>query len=50
LLLVIIVLAALVAVLIIGTVVFGIGTQRRDRGATIARRRRGAGPGPGGVS
>jgi hypothetical protein len=49
-LLIVIILAVLVAALIIGTVVFGIGTQRRDRGVTLSRRRRGPGPGAGGVS
>jgi len=43
-LLIVIILAVIVFVLIIGTVVFGIGTQRRDRGVTLTRRRR-SGPG-----
>ena len=36
-----IILAVIVFVLTVGTVVFGIGTQRRDRGVTLTRRRRG---------
>jgi uncharacterized protein YpmS len=42
-LLIVIILAALVFALIVGTVVFGIGTQQRDRGVTIRRRQRGPG-------
>jgi len=40
-LLIVIILAVIVFVLIVGTVVFGIGTQRRDRGVTLSRRHRG---------
>lgn len=40
-LLTVIILAVIVFVLIVGTVVFGIGTQRRDRGVTLTRRHRG---------